>query len=601
MGRGRGYKVSKQCYTMMAITVKLRAPIAIVFSKTFPSSNAIIKFLLIINYSGMSEDEDLYCNPQTNVFLQARLQAKPPKKVQEKKSLFKRKPPPSPERKITPPRAVVPASANAELGSLFKSGVTKPSDLRKNTAPEKSVETLVKQNEDHVIDFRAHLRAVPSPIKTEAENRRCSVTSETDLPPPPPENDDGDKDPPVKSPPVPKRTSTLRRPVPTPPSQNPESEQGPLKPFLQQDKQESDSNHLPHLQEILPGPPPIEDLVVANTTPPRPKRRILQKPSKAPQIPLHSFPDGISSGAITQPTVEDNYPDDDCDEMYTENDLPPPEENCDELYTENDLPPPEDDSEELYTENDIPFPEEDCDEMYTENDLPPPDLPTLPPLYDAPKTPLLPDRAVCIEENIIEDDDEVYTDEVCDYPMFKPANPTSVTATSTPAVVVDDGGDEEIYEDPLIGETESCPVEEYRPELEECEDIYDDIGSFNVSSVEPPVLAKPQPSPMAERHNFAPPSTLPPPPQLPTSAPPPASTKQKQKGGLFGGFFKKGKKKSVVETQVSQEQSIEEDSAECSVALPPQREPEVDDDELYNDGEIFEYSDDDDEPIYEDQ
>lgn len=541
----------------------------------------------------MSEDEDLYCNPQTNVFLQARLQQKPAKKAQDKKSLFKKKPPPSPKKKITPPRGV-PASASAELGSLFKSGVTKPSELRKTAAPEKLVETSVNQNDDHVIDFRAHLRPVPSPIKTEAENRRCSVTSEIDLPPPPPENED-DENPPLQSPPVPKRSSTLRRPVPAPPSLKTELEKDPLKPFIEQNKQESDLEL--NVQEILTGPPPIEDQSEPSITHLRPRRRILQKPSKAPPIPLHTFPDGISTRPITNTTLEE----DDCDEMYTENEMPLPEETCDELYTENYIPSIEGSCDELYTENDLPVPEEDCDEMYTENDLPMPDLPNLPPLYDSPKTPQLPERAV-IEDHGIEEDEELYTDDVCDYPQFKPANPTPIIAAISSAVAEGDGDFEEIYEDaefPLISETR--PVDEYRPELEECEDIYDDIGSFNVSSVESPV-PKPQPSPMPERQNFAHPSTLPPPPQLPISAPPPAAASSKllkQKSGLFGGLFKKGKKKSVVESQVSQEQSVEEESPNCTVVSTPQTGV-IDDDELYNDGEIIEYSDDD-EPIYEDQ
>ena len=40
----------------------------------------------------MSDNEDLYCNPQSNVFLQARKQNKPPKKLNEKKKLFGKKP-----------------------------------------------------------------------------------------------------------------------------------------------------------------------------------------------------------------------------------------------------------------------------------------------------------------------------------------------------------------------------------------------------------------------------------------------------------------------------------------------------------------------------
>ena len=72
--------------------------------------NNIKPHLIILDISNisivqvMSDNEDLYCNPQSNVFLQARKQNKPPKKLNEKKKLFGKKPAPQPESKPEKPR-----------------------------------------------------------------------------------------------------------------------------------------------------------------------------------------------------------------------------------------------------------------------------------------------------------------------------------------------------------------------------------------------------------------------------------------------------------------------------------------------------------------
>ena len=507
--------------------------------------NNIKPHLIILDMSNisivqvMSDNEDLYCNPQSNVFLQARKQNKPPKKLNEKKKLFGKKPAPQPGSKPEKPRPAIPVSANQELGNLFKGGLTRPSELRKTTIPRREADSSNEKVESPVIDFRAHLKAVESPIKTEAENR-ISVTSDTDILPPLPSelnNDEGisNEQPDIQSPPVPKRSSKLsirRRPVPIPTpnnngSSNSQSENDPLQIEKQNEANLADSSDPPdELPEIFPNPPLVRYEVVI----PRPKRRLLQEPSKAPVIPLNTFPVSISIKADTLPDYisDDTYPDGDCEEMYTENDIPFPEDtypdgDCEEMYTENDIPFPEDtypdgDCEEMYTENDIPFPEDmypdgDCEEMYTENDipfpedtypgdemfteddLPPPTPPSLSPLYDAPKTLLFPrppdQQIVCSTEEQIEDNDEAfYTDEVCDYPAFKQASHLKEVEPPRPPVPQYDNNeedDEDIYEDaefPLI--QESCPVGDYNPELEECEDIYDDIGSCNVPSFESP-------------------------------------------------------------------------------------------------------------------
>ena len=603
----------------------------------------------------MSDNEDLYCNPQSNVFLQARKQNKPPKKLNEKKKLFGKKPAPQPGSKPEKPRPAIPVSANQQLGNLFKGGLTRPSELRKTTIPKREADSSNEKVESPVIDFRAHLKAVASPIKTEAENRRLSVTTEIDILPPLPSelnNDEGisNEQPDIQSPPVPERSSKLsicNRPVPVPTpnngSSNSQSENDPLQIEKQNEANLADSSD-------PPDPLQVRDEVVI----PRPKRRLLQVPSKAPVIPLNTFPVIISMKADTLldyipegtypdedceemytendiPFPEDAYPDGDCEEMYTENDLPFPEDaypdgDCEEMYTENDIPFPADaypdgDCEELYTENDLPFPEdaypdEDCEEMYTENDLPLPTLPSRPSPVNAPKTILFPrppdQQIVCSTEEQIEDDDEAfYTDEVCDYPAFKQVSHLKEVEPPRPPVPQYDNNeeeDEDIYEDaefPLI--QESCPVGDYNPELEECEDIYDDIGSCNVPRFESPTPMRAQHSPMVARHNSVPPSlvpppSLPPPPQLPVSAPPPpaAATKQKQKGGLFG-IFKKSKKKPSVDSHNSSDPSINDlnPAEEAQPSKQPLHEDE--DDELYIDGEGCEYSDDDDEPIYEDQ
>ncbi|XP_063679149.1 uncharacterized protein LOC134814803 [Bolinopsis microptera] len=565
----------------------------------------------------MSDNEDLYCNPQSNVFLQTQKQNKPPKKLNEKKRLFGKKPAPQPGSKAEKPRPAIPVSANQQLGDLFKGGITRPSELRKTTIPRREADSFNEKVESPVIDFRAHLKAVASPIKTDAENR-SSVTSDTDILPPLPSGLDNNEEisneqPDIKSPPVPKRSSKLsirRRPVPVPTPNNgsssSQSENDPLQIEKPQNEAAESSNPPDELPEIFPDPPLVRDEVVI----PRPKRRLLQKPSKAPVIPLSTFPVIISIKADTFPDYipEDAYPDGDCEEMYTENDLPFPED----AY-------PDGDCEEMYTENDIPFPEDtypggDCNEMFTEDDLPPPTSPSLSPLYDAPKTLLFPrppdQQIVCSTEHIEDDDEAFYTDEVCDYPAFKQVPHLKEVEPPRPPVTQYDNNEEDeedIYEDaefPLI--QESCPVGEYNPELEECEDIYDDIGSCNVPGFESPTPVRAQPSPMVARQNSGPPSlvpppSLPPPPQLPVSAPPPPApaTKQKQKGGLFG-IFKKSKKKPSDDSHDTLDLSVNENPAE---EAQPSKQPlhEDEDDELYIDGEGCEYSDDDDEPIYEDQ
>lgn len=535
----------------------------------------------------MSDDEDLYCNPQTNIFLQARLQRSPPK---THKKYFSKKPPPSP-KKAPKPRPAVPASASKELGDLFKNGVTRPSELRKTPAVDLENNAKEKEESSPVIDFRAHLRSVPSPIKTEDQNRKCSVSSEADLPipPPPPRDHENSSEipPDIKSPPIPKRTSTLSNRRAVPPPNSFASHEEPSN--TTQEKEEKSERVEPEKSSL--------DLVINENQSckiiPSLKRRPLQNPSVAPGIPIHTFPDFIESNQI----VDDISIPADSDEMYLENEIIAPEE----------LPPPlEGEFDELYIDNEVPPLDESDEEMYTDNDPLPPLLPQESGLYDTPPprfppttsapapslpapslppmVPTLPQREEPDQEA---EDEELYADDVCPYPVFQ-----------------GEAEDEELYADdvveyPIFKKPEDTPVigvePDYNLEDEGDDDIYDDISGYTVDRPAQNVPA-PCPSPLSQRSTSVPPSILPPPPKLPVSTPPSATSK-KQKGGLFG-IFKKNRKKSTLESGTSVDGSIGDES----IVVPAVECPlEVEDDGLYNDGERVVYSDDDDEAIYEEQ
>ena len=466
----------------------------------------------------MSDDEDLYCNPQSNVFLQARFKKEPPP-VKKKSGLFSRKPPPA-------PKPVAPVTAGDELGNLFKSGLTKPSELRK-AAPIPEFHAVPKSDSEGIIDFRAGLRHVRSPIKSESEN-------DLSEPLPAPSNDHSDPTPSKEafSPPIPKRTSVL--------SANRLS-------YTQELQQNDEAN--------LPPPVPIT-----------PARRPLLPPSKPPPIPIHSFP-----GA----SCDDTYLDNEID--ISVDDLPGPAaaEDCEEMYTENDILP-----EACY---DVPSPTYDSPQSRAPpHSLPPISVPSLP-THAAPIPDPIPGEYSVNEQEC--EDDDIYCDDVVEYPCFKQLSPAPAPLAGYH--VDEELEDGEIYEDadfPIAGgvKQEEYRPEEYRPEDEEDEDIYDDLGCMDV-----PI---PTASPL-----LPPASPLPPPPLLPSTLPPPA--KPKKSSGFFTRF-KKVKKQAEEEkaAEVSAEVGLLE---QCAVA------EDEEDDAMYADGvglqEEEDYGDEDSEGIYEEQ
>ena len=407
---------------------------------------------------------------------------------------------------------------------------------------------------------------------------------------------------------------------------------------------EIETHDLPELDmeckfELPPPPSPLSQPKLR----PEPKKTPIRVPlrplSKPPPIPIHSFPFPIANKPLSDDICTDDiytdetYPDDiytdEIDEPAIPSLTPDLPDIDDELYTDSDYPPE-------VTSSIPPRHPESVTMPSVPTSAPPTTLPSrAPPIPETIRAPpivtpdsgyhgivshreLVPDEDEELYADDVgnypsypEEDEELYTDEVAEYPCFKQTGKPVVPAAppTVPHYSPDEEGEEEIYEDADFPVVQEEKKEEYRPELEGMdEDIYDDIGNYNVGSVTP------QPSPTLSRlpASVAPSGpagpSLPPPPLLPTSAPPgppptsskDASLQRKQKAGFFG-LFKKKKGSPVLACEepvlaLPGEKQEEEQKEEEKEEVGQEEEGE----ETYMDGD-FEEDYEDDEAIYEEQ
>ena len=543
-------------------------------------------------------DEDIYCNPQQNVFLQNTFNKPAQKKIfKPKKKPMKKLPPP-------PPHAI----PTKELNDLFRK--KKPEDILKRSEPqqEPSKDADVETNQNAFAHIK--LRHVSPPQRRDA-------------------------------PPIPKRNSQLMVKTPTgsvsedneknvtdEPSTQPQKDATTHEAAIPAKELSTDDGVLDNSgyndvssksttsDEKENG---TEEQVATNEYKRIPLKPLLLPP---PRIPVETFPYealGISprKAAETLTSLDSNS------DIYLDNDEPGQSDG--ELYTDNNEVMVESDGE-LYTENDCePLPHSSSlppltsvppptsqlpsslppvsqphsslpPSSQTPTSQPPSSLPpisqppsSLPPILQPPSSlppisqppsslpPMLPvHSAPPVNSNTVTPDN--YSSDVMDveeYPLFGGIGKSSMLKQFTEGSQSDS---EEIYEDGDI----AAP---HPDDFNEDEDIYEgfdlpdsqtDSGLSNTPSIPTPTT-----------------SVLPKPP---SSVPPP-----KKKKGFLGGLFSKNKNKKQKEDASPQPQ-LEQDNSSINDSLtlstPPQPEQVNATDEIYTDGcdleenpdEIYEFN-----------
>ena len=585
-------------------------------------------------------DEDIYCNPQSNVFLQTKLH----KNVNKKAVQGKKKPPPP-----VIGRSLKNPSTGDELGGLFKEGLMKPSELKKNPTPIIKTSPDIVVAEEHIFDFKAQLKPVQSPIKSSVENNRLSgcepnPSALSDV------TNNGDTL--ITSPPipiVPARSSTLSGPA-LPTRSSSRKENPPTKIINSSDEavvllQKTDSvlkvkcladvdilesKISPHKQEIS-----IVSAVVNKPESSTPCRRPLHSPSKAPEIPTKTFPCVIDDDAngdtnnidMVIAESEEIYADDEIQMI-----LPPPDEITDDIHTDeiaddiytDEIP------EDIYTDEmpeDI-YTDEITDDIYTDEITSLPDD-----IYtdeitgydtvikaDCNDITLTTNDISAIQLSIPEEIDGIYSEDIGDYPCFKQVVEVRDEVAAEPTIPdynINQEGEEDIYEDAdMMILTPSQPLcEEYKVELEgmDDEDIYDDLENYRVNTkIDDPgsLPASCETTMFSQTHNLPESlpqasqiTSLPPPPLIPTSAPPSCKppSKQKQKSRFFVDIFKRGKKNNNMECNTDGKVIVENSSLGSQSFPEEEGEVYIDGEGMQDDKSDLFMEEEDDEPIYEEQ
>ena len=463
----------------------------------------------------MSDDEDLYCNPETNIFLQTMAASKKPKPQPQPsfKAPFKspglpeRTPskPPKPaffKRKVPVPVPSSEESAKDELKNLFKNGLKRPSEFRltpavssnENSAPKsfpKKPAVFPPSQEKEVISPFPKLRHVEGSVlsKPTQENESISpsrlrqVSAELGKNPPP----------------VPDKFA-LPKPDECPTSIEVDVSKSPSAPAVPRRTSRLSSCSGSQENIALINDPTSASPFAERQASPLPES--LNSPTlsakSADSAKCQTVTSSAQPSAMFEPPPYNQYGQDDPEELYTDNDLPP-------IPQEEPEPPPynqygQDDPEELYTDNDLPpIPREE----------PLPKRRALKPISAPPRIPL---ETFPGTYNPEEDPEEMYNDtEIEMYPLNPNLPPPAPKINLTPSVPPPQS------KPSLPPPSAPLPPQNNTfatpPSDEESdEELYADADF--PEPLQPPRLASSFPSPLPSR---APPPISP----MPTRAPPP--------------------------------------------------------------------------------